>query len=70
MAVQTVQELPTEEKKEGEGKKANVDSKEPAERSLVKSKHRTRNGSQKKIVLGGPKEIEAREAFSKGNEGF
>ena len=71
LAVQTVQELPIEEKKEGEGKKANVDSQEPEERSLVKkSKHRTRNGSQKKIVLGGPKEIEAREAFRKVMKAF
>ena len=70
LAVQTVQELPIEEKKEGEGKKANVDSQEKEERSLVKSKHRTRNGSQKKIVLGGPKEIEAREAFRKVMKAF
>ena len=70
LAVQTVQELPIQDKKEGEGKKANVDSQEPKEHSLVKSKHRTRNGSQKKIVLGGPKEIEAREAFRKVMKAF
>ena len=49
--------------KKAKENKANVDSKEPKEHSLVKIKHRTRNGSQKKIVLGGSKEIEAREAF-------
>ena len=35
-------------------------SKEKEEHSLVKNKHRNLNGSQKKIVLGGPKEEEAR----------
>ena len=40
-----------------------MDSKEPEELSWVKSKHRTQNGGQKKIVLGGPKENEARKVF-------
>ena len=47
-----------------------MDLKEPEEHSLVKNKHRTQNGGQKKIVLGGLKEREARKVFSKGNEGF
>ena len=42
---------------------AKVDSKKPEEHSLVKSKHRTLNSGQKKIVLGGPKEHEARKVF-------
>ena len=47
-----------------------MDSKEPEEHSLVKSKHRTWNGGQKKIVLGGPKENEARKAFRKVMKAF
>ena len=39
-------------------RKAKEDSKE--EHSLVKNKKRILNGSQKKIVFGGPKEEEAR----------
>ena len=62
LAVQTIQEPPSEEKKQ-EKEKVKVVSKEPEEHSLVKNKHRTRNGGQKKIVLGGPKENEARKAF-------
>ena len=50
--------------------KAKVDSMEPEEHSLVKSKHRIPSDGQKKGVLGGPKETEARQACSKGNEGF
>ena len=49
---------------------AKVDLKEPEEHSLVKHKHRTLKGGQKKIVLGGPKEREARKVSSKGDEGF
>ena len=40
-----------------------MDAKGPKEHSLVKSKHRTPNRGQKKIVLGSPKENEARKAF-------
>ena len=69
MAIQTIQKPPIEEKKRTR-KKTNVDPKEPEENSLVKSKHRTRNGGQKKIVLGAPKEIEARMAFRKVMEAF
>ena len=46
--------------KEKEEEKAKVDSKEQEEHSLVKNKHRILNCSQKKIVLGGPREREAR----------
>ena len=38
-----------------------MDSKEVEEHSLVKNKHRTLNGSQKRTLLGGPKEKEARQ---------
>ena len=44
-----------------------MDSKEPEEHSFVKNKHRTLNGGQKKIVLGGPKEREARKVFALTN---
>ena len=37
-----------------------MDPKEKEEHSLVKNKRRILNGSQKKLVLGGPKEEEAR----------
>ena len=50
--------------------KAKVGSKEPEEHSLVKSKHRTPNGDQQKIVLGGPKENDARRAFRKAMRVF
>ena len=40
-----------------------MDSKELEEYSLVKNKHRILNGSHRKIVLGGPKEKEARKVF-------
>ena len=40
-----------------------MDLKEPEEHSLVKNKHRTLNGGHKKVVLGGPKEREARKVF-------
>ena len=40
-----------------------MDSKEAEEHSLVNSKHRTLNGGHKKIVLGGPKENEARKGY-------
>ena len=53
-----------------EKEQAKVDLKEPEEHSLVKNKHRTLDGGQKKIVLGGPKEREARKVSSKGDEGF
>ena len=36
----------------------------------MKNKHRTLNGGQKKTLLGGPKETEARKVFRKANEGF
>ena len=42
-----------------------MDSNEPEEHSLVKNKHSTVNGGQKKIALGGPKEKEARKIFRK-----
>ena len=41
--------------------------KEKEEHSSVRNKHRIVNGSQKKIVLGGPKEEEARSS-SKGKK--
>ena len=47
-----------------------MDSKEPEEQSLVKNQHRTLNGGQKKIVLGGPKEREASKVFRKEMEAF
>ena len=47
-----------------------MDSKKPEEHSLVKSKHRNQNGGQKKIVLGGPKENEARKVFRKMMKAF
>ena len=47
-----------------------MDPKEPQEHSLVTSKHRTQNGGQKKIVLGRPKENEARKAFRKVMKAF
>ena len=40
-----------------------MDSKELEEYSLVKNKHRILNGGHRKIVLGGPKEKEARKVF-------
>ena len=40
--------------------KAKVDSKELVEHTLVKNKHTTMNDGQKKIVLGGQREKEAR----------
>ena len=64
LAVQKVQVSPVEEKKKKkrsrERIKVKVDSKEKEEHSLVKNKNRILNGSQKKIVFGGPKEEEAR----------
>ena len=38
-----------------------MDSKEVEEHSWVKNKHRTLNGGQKRTLLGGPKEKEARQ---------
>ena len=46
-----------------EKEKAKVDSKEREERSLVKNKHRILNGSLQRVVLGGPKEEEARKVL-------
>ena len=43
-----------------EKEKAREDSKEKEEYSLVENKHRILNGSLKKMVLGGPKQEEAR----------
>ena len=40
--------------------KANEDSKDKEEHSLVKNKHVILNGSLQKMVLGGPKEDEAK----------
>ena len=54
LVVQTIQVPRIEEKSK---------VKRPEERSLVKNKHRNQNCGQKKIVLGGPKENEARMAF-------
>ena len=45
--------------------RAKVDQKEPEEDSFVKSKHRHQNCGLEKIVLGGPKENEARKAHRK-----
>ena len=47
-----------------------MDQKEPEEHSLVKSKHRNQNCGLKKIVLGGPKENEARKAFRNEMKAF
>ena len=47
-----------------------MDSKEPEQHSLVKNKHRTLNDGQKEIVLGGPKEREARMVFRKVMKAF
>ena len=60
LAVQTIRELNIEEKRVKAEERTKVGSKQPEEHSLVKSKHRKQNGGQKKIVLGGPKENEAR----------
>ena len=60
LAVQTVERSASEEtKKQRKRQKAKADSKELEEYSLVKNKHRTLYGGQKKIVLGGPKVREA-----------
>ena len=53
-----------------EKEKAKVDPKELTEHTLVKNKHRTLNGGQKKIVLGGPRVKKSRKGSSKGNDGF
>ena len=42
-----------------------MDAKEQEEHFLVKNKHRTLNGGQKRISLGGAKEKEARKVFRK-----
>ena len=47
-----------------------MDQKDPEEQSLLKSKHRNQNCGLKKIVLGGPKENEARKAFRKEMKAF
>ena len=47
-----------------------MDPKGPEEHFLVKNKHRTRYGGQKKIVLGGPKVREARKVSRKVMEAF
>ena len=57
-----------EKKKVKEKENAKVDSKEREERSLVKNKHRIPNGSLQKVVLGRPKEEEARRVFPKGKK--
>ena len=49
-----------EEAKEKAKEKANEDSKDKEEHSLVKNKHVILNGSLQKMVLGGPKEDEAK----------
>ena len=63
LAIQTIQEPKIEKKKVKARERAKVDQKERREHSLVKSKHRNQSCGQKKIVLGRPKEIEARKAF-------
>ena len=50
--------------------RAKVDQKEQEEHSLVKSKHRKQYSGLKKIVLGCPRENEARKAFQKVMRGF
>ena len=47
-----------------------MDSKELVEDTLVKNKHRTLNGGQKKIVFGGPQGKKSRKGSLKGNDGF
>ena len=47
-----------------------VDQQEQEERSLVKNKRMKQNCGQKKIVLGGPKENQARNAFGKEMKAF
>ena len=47
-----------------------MDSKEPEQHTLVKNKRWMLNGGQKKIVLGGPKEKEARKVFRKVTRGL
>ena len=42
-----------------------MDSKESEEHSLVKNKHRTLNGGQMKIVIGGPRVNKARKVLRK-----
>ena len=51
-------------------KKAKVNSTAPEEHSLVKNKHRILHDGQKGILLGGLMDMQVREAFSQGNEGF
>ena len=50
--------------------KVKLDSKEAQEHSLVKNKHRTLNGGQKRTLLDGQKERKGRKACLKGNDGF
>ena len=71
LAIQTVQRSPSEEtNKQRKRQKAKEDSKELEEYSLVKNKHRTLYGGQKKIVLGGPKVREARKVSRNVMEAF
>ena len=52
-----------EKEKVKEKEKAKVDPEELVEHTLVKNKHRTLNGGQKKIVFGGPLVKEARKVL-------
>ena len=54
------------EEKAKEKVKAMVDSKELVKHTLAKNKHRTLNGGQKKIVIGGPRVKKGKEVSSKG----
>ena len=53
------------EEKAKEKVKAKVDSKELVKQTLAKNKHRTLNGGQKKIVIGGPRVKKARKFLRK-----
>ena len=48
--------------------RAKVGSKELVKHTLVKNKHKTLNGGQKKIVFGGPKVKRGEKGSSKGDK--
>ena len=64
LAVQTIQGPPGEKKK-SEKEKAKDNPKGPEDHSLAMNRYKIPNGSQKKTLLGGPKEGKARKACQK-----
>ena len=66
MAVQSVPKSPSLKKKKAKEKvTAKVGAKELVKHTLVKKKHKTLNGGQKKMVFSGPKVKEARKVLRK-----